>query len=306
VCSGKGKSRVLRASTDWRRGEPLRNVEIVALDGDLDPTTIIEQPFRALNDILQPDAGPSDVVNNLLAAPNSGLWTAMVFLTGGVPTPLDNEIICSLASQIPLIVLSKLSTPADPDPFPHPSPTLDPNLSSFAPRTALALRTGLFRSPETLASLRREAADRFMRWREVQRYLPFEDGRQRPLECDDYARRDQDMTMVDNLTMVDNSRLVALPGRRMREGTVTGSAGTRVTMDEDDASHEKSPAQTQFPAPHIPFDPLHLPSLLVLSLSLFAPLKERMACAMGRLRVHLALVGGFCVGVGVGVCVATW
>jgi len=139
-----------------------------------------------------------------------------------------------------------------------------------------------------------------MRWRDVQRYLPFEDGRQGPLECDDYARRDQD------LTMVDNSRVVALSGRRMREGTVTGSAGTRVTMDEDDASHEKSPAQTQFPAPHTPFDPLHLPSLLVLSLSLFAPLKERVACALGRLRVQLALVGGFCVGVGVGVCVATW
>jgi hypothetical protein len=36
ACSSEGESRVLRASTDWRRDEPLRNVEIVGLEGDVD------------------------------------------------------------------------------------------------------------------------------------------------------------------------------------------------------------------------------------------------------------------------------
>ena len=38
-CSAGGESKVLRASTDWRRGEPLRNVEIVGLEGDVDVST---------------------------------------------------------------------------------------------------------------------------------------------------------------------------------------------------------------------------------------------------------------------------
>ena len=42
-------------------------------------------------------------------------------------------------------------------------------LASLRPHSAHALRTCLLRSPEALASLRLEAAERFMRWREVER-----------------------------------------------------------------------------------------------------------------------------------------
>jgi len=42
--------------------------------------SITEAPFRALNNVLHPDTEPSGIVKNLLAAPNSGLWTAMVVL----------------------------------------------------------------------------------------------------------------------------------------------------------------------------------------------------------------------------------
>ncbi|KAJ2919739.1 hypothetical protein MD484_g632, partial [Candolleomyces efflorescens] len=44
-------------------------------------------------------------------------------------------------------------------------------LSSFRPRNAVALKNGLFHSPETLATLRMEAAGRFLRWREVERVV---------------------------------------------------------------------------------------------------------------------------------------
>jgi hypothetical protein len=43
------------------------------------------------------------------------------------------------------------------------------NLASFQPRTISALRAGIFRSPQTLAGLRCDAADRYLRWREVER-----------------------------------------------------------------------------------------------------------------------------------------
>jgi mannose/fructose/N-acetylgalactosamine-specific phosphotransferase system component IIC len=57
------------------------------------------------------------------------------------------------------------------------------------------------------------------------------------------------------------------------------------------------------------FDPLHIPSLFVFSLSLFGPLSGRMARSVedvfGNMQprgvhVGLALVGGFVVGVGLG------
>jgi hypothetical protein len=46
----------------------------------------------------------------------------------------------------------------------------DPStLSAFQPSSAVALRSGLFHSPETVALLRSEAVDRFFRWREVEK-----------------------------------------------------------------------------------------------------------------------------------------
>jgi hypothetical protein len=136
-----------------------------------------------------------------------------------------------------------------------------------------------------------------MRWREERRDLPFQDSQQGLLECDDDALRNGDVTRAE--WMVEYSQEVALARGRTRECTVTGTRG------EDDVSREKSPPRAPFPA-HIPFDPLHLPSLFVFSLSLFAPLKERVASAMGSLGVQVALLGGFCVGFGVGVCVGGW
>lgn len=41
---------------------------------------VIETPFRSLHDALHPDGPPSAVIANMLAAPTSLLYTAMVFL----------------------------------------------------------------------------------------------------------------------------------------------------------------------------------------------------------------------------------
>lgn len=61
------------------------------------------------------------------------------------------------------------------------------------------------------------------------------------------------------------------------------------------------------PGPCVPFDPLHLPSLVVFSLSLLTPLRSKIerstmtfAQALGECHVRLALFGGFCMGIGIG------
>ena len=76
-------------------------------------------------------------------------------------------MIRSISTHVPLIVL--------------PSPVSShfkgsSRLSAFTPRTAAALRAGLFRSPERLSMLRREAVDRFLWWRAVQKWGVDDDG----------------------------------------------------------------------------------------------------------------------------------
>ena len=58
------------------------------------------------------------------------------------------------------------------------------------------------------------------------------------------------------------------------------------------------------------YDPLHLPSLLMFSISLLGPLKERLEDslsffwdALDQIQVRAALIGGFLVGIGVGLVI---
>jgi len=96
---------------------------------------------------------------------------------------------------------------------------------------------------------------------------------------------------------------------------------SRRSSTHSTSSSQRSPAQrptrrrrlssfadpSKKPSPQV--DPLHLPSLLLMSLSLLRPMQARLVRAVaafsGRLArdgcVQVALVGGFCVGVGVGV-----
>ena len=213
-----------------------------------------------------------------------------------MPTLLDVAIIESLESYIPIIVLPRLSGPHRRPNTPH----IDKKkfkLSSFKPTSAVALRTGLFHSPETAGLLRAEAADRFLRWREVERAVgEIKSSGKRKRDSEQESRTEVwSKAKWEMEWMEDHSLHVA---RRMRDVTIT----QKVTTNDQSRSKE-----TFQPSSLISFDPLHLPSLFFFSLSLFEPLKSKMKqCVTGFFGdwnwMQTAIIGGvgFCVGLGVG------
>lgn len=167
----------------------------------------------------------------------------------------------------------------------------------------MALRTGLFRSPETLSTLRSEAADRFLRWREVERAVDeihsVRRGREDELqqECGDNIRRKWSKGHWEAEWEAGLSRDVA---QRLREDTVV-----------QDELHGRNASHVMW-AGGVDFDPLHIPSLFMFSLSLLGPLSSQLVRSVEevtskmQLRAYhlgLALVSGFFVGVGFGMLV---
>lgn len=159
--------------------------------------------------------------------------------------------------------------------------------------------------------LRGEAADRFLRWREVERVvgeIKSAGKRKRDSEQETttggWSKAKWEMEWMEN-----HSLHVA---RRMRESTITQRAVTKAqsrSIEQDgDSPNMHDPFQ---PSSSISFDPLYLPSLFLFSLSLFDPLKGRVKqCVSGfwgdwdwkLSAMQMAIIGGvgFCFGLGVG------
>jgi hypothetical protein len=204
-------------------------------------------------------------------------------------------------------------------------------LSTFQPSSAVALRNGLFHSPETIAILRGEAADRFLRWREVEKSVerisrPRKRRVNRGVESAEedaratmmLAEEKWDKTKWEAEWMADFSRDVD-SARRKREATITqkdvavlqSQASGMSSAGSTDLSVQNPAERRQTARPNVPatvFDPLHLPSLLAFSVSLLGPLGTRLERSvrevwgvLNETQVRVALVGGFCVGFGVGI-----
>ncbi|KAG6811105.1 hypothetical protein H0H92_008952 [Tricholoma furcatifolium] len=221
--------RVIRASTDClehrdahglEKFEPTHNVEIIELPGydsnfnadELIHTvkSIIQSPFYAVSNVLDPAHRPSPVLAGLVSSPYTPLYTALIFLLPSAPTVLENQILDALGPQIPIIVLPRLTTTT-----PHT------RLSSFRPSSAVALRAGLFQSPEILAVLRSEATDRFLRWREVERSV--DDVHMSQRNDSSHHHRDPD-GMPWSKAKWEAEWLPSLShdvAKRLREGTIT-------------------------------------------------------------------------------------
>ena len=260
--------------------------------------SIVHGPFHDVCSVIDPRCSPSALLSNLVSSPSMPFYTALIVhapskharhyaiaffrLITGLLLALsshDRTIITTLSTDIPIIVFP-----------PAPGQNLHrAHVSSFRPTSAHSLRAGLFRSPETLATLRMEAADRFLRWREVDRAVravhhaqsaPTRDQRP-PLydaPTDDEYQTDPNHDRRSTVNSrpqrwnkaeweAEWDRMLSHDvARRMREGTITSAPPT--------LPRAQPPASSCAP---IAFDPLHLPSLFMFSLSLLAPLKARIA-----------------------------
>ncbi|KAG6852884.1 hypothetical protein C0991_008397, partial [Blastosporella zonata] len=234
--------RVIHASTDWlehrdahglEKFEPTRNVEIVELSGydsssdveDLIQTlkSIIQAPFYSISNVLDPAHRPSPVLAGLVSSPFTPLYTALIFLLPSAPTVFDNLILDALGPQIPIIVLPRLTTAT-----PHA------RISSFRPSSAISLRAGLFHSSETIAILRSEATDRFLRWREVERSVDDIHASQRDDTTQQHHRDPDGMPWSKAKWEAEwISSLSHDVAKRLREGAIAEPSPRRTSRHSD-------------------------------------------------------------------------
>ncbi|KAG2160082.1 uncharacterized protein EDB93DRAFT_1237295 [Suillus bovinus] len=283
---------ILRASTDWiehrdahglEKFEPAKNVEIISIarhefDNDLTKSsilTIIQSPFHSVSELIDPRCQPSAALANLVASPWSPLHTALIILSNSGPSTSEDGPIDLLTPHIPVILMRR-----GPDHTHFPS---RPHMSSFRPRSAAALRNGLFRSPETLSSLRFEAAERFLRWREV--------------EC---AVEGINASHRETISLSSNAPL-------WNKAKWEAEWESRLSQDVAVSCEREDPVRV--PEQQC-FDPLHLSSLISFSLCLLGPATRLFSRSISTFvdkladsQVRMAMVGSLCLGIGIGMMI---
>ncbi|KIK96881.1 hypothetical protein PAXRUDRAFT_825482 [Paxillus rubicundulus Ve08.2h10] len=286
---------VLRASTDWieqrdahglEKFEPSRNFEIVTShrvqSNASSVLAMIQSPFHSLLEIVDRRCQPSVALANLIASPWTPLYTALIILSASGPSTVEDNLIDTLAPHIPVVVLRY-----GPDRTQFPS---RPHMSSFRPSSAIALRNGLFCSPETLSSLRYEAAERFLRWREVERAV----------ENLGASHRETMHCISEKVHRWDKAKWEAEWELRFSQDVATRAGEGDVT--------ERPDRGIRLPVPCV--DPLHISSLVSFSLSFLDPIKallrKRTSEFLEKLsdgEVRVALLGSFCIGLGLGLMI---
>lgn len=250
---------------------------------------VIQSPFHSVSELIDPRCQPSAALANLIASPWSPLHTALIILSNSGkyqfhaswllltlqytgPSASEDGPIDLLTPHIPVILMRH-----GPDHTHFPS---RPHMSSFRPRSAAALRNGLFRSPETLSSLRYEAAERFLRWREVECAVERINASHR-----------ETMSLSSNEPLWNKAKWEAEWESRL-------SHDVAISCEREDPANV--PEQQCF-------DPLHLSSLVSFSLCLLDPatrlLSRSVSTFVDKLadsQVRIAMVGSLCLGIGIG------
>ncbi|OJT06825.1 hypothetical protein TRAPUB_2342 [Trametes pubescens] len=326
---------------------------------------IIHSPFYQVMSILNREHPPSGTLAHILSSSSSPLHTALILVACPSPTPAEKSLIEALSPHIPIVVLP-LASPATRDSPPNVSYKISsPHLSSFRPASIDALRIGLFRNPSTLARLRAEAASRFLRWREVERAVERVQwgvhastsqttAMKTPMPAHAHPNEKRgwwDKEEWEAQWEGELSHEVALHLRRRRAGTVrritplsslppasqtsyfrardAPSAVPDTPMPRDADEQERGLLSPSCPS--AAFDPLHIPSLVVFSVSLLGALRTRVARSVGlhgvkraagavvpedgqqrrggrsfgyRFGIGFALMSAFCAGVGIGLLAA--
>ncbi|KAF8576272.1 hypothetical protein K439DRAFT_1664680 [Ramaria rubella] len=289
--------RVLSAETRME-GETMgasgnvRLVETMGFDQTDDPDTIvnpildaIRARFRAVVPLLSQSHPPDRALRDLLASSQSPFFTAVLLLTSCPPTPLETSLLSKLATHIPVISIPSPS-------LPHASRSSSRartrratvTAPSFRSSTPAHLRTTLFRRPAALHTLRRQAAERFLWWREVETAKHQTD----PLDKLLGNRQPNDDLPIEKWDWE----------ARLSHDVALARAAMEPKMSSPSEPHACPPYA------NLSFDPLHIPSLFLLSLSILRPLRDSV---VARLRIGVrtrwfaaTVISAFCAGVGVG------
>ncbi|KAH8829141.1 hypothetical protein DL96DRAFT_1596824 [Flagelloscypha sp. PMI_526] len=290
-------TRTVKASTDWvehtdghglERYEPTNNVKIIDIpsyDRLKEPSQVIEtirqlvqEPFETLSDAISLDMSSSTLLVNLLASPSTPLITALIFFIRSPPSPAEQLVINSLGSLIPIIPITHQHRPFS-----------AAGLSSFRPSSNISLRNGIFQSPHILSALRTEGAHRFVQWMEVHHVV----DNLRPLQTSRPTRASWSKQKWESDLEISLAQSVA--------------HGLRRKTKEVSSPSEPSSACT---AGSFPLDPLHLPSMILFSTSLFGPLKRTIVRSLSSfasrhafLSAQVAFLSGLVVGFGLSIFV---
>ncbi|KZO99134.1 hypothetical protein CALVIDRAFT_596249 [Calocera viscosa TUFC12733] len=134
-------------------------------------STVYEQ-FRLVQPLLNPTAGPTPQLIDLLASPGSHFYLTCIFLLPHDPTPLEHTLFRVLEATMPIVSLDVGSTS---------SYHVEASSSSHSRRHLHSTHTLpelvhlLFRSPQHRDKLRREAASGFLTWWSAERESALED-----------------------------------------------------------------------------------------------------------------------------------
>jgi hypothetical protein len=203
------------------------------------------------------------------------------------PTPLESTFLSVLSTHVPVIPITSPSLPHASRPSSRGrSRAPRPNVSSHRPLTPDQLCTTLFRRPAALRKLRCEAAERFLWWREIEAAKHQPDTLQRLLDRheppEDLAELEQD------------TEKWAWEPRLSRD----------IAFAREAVAPEPAKSAPCLSRCNVSLDPLHIPSLFLLSLSLLRPLRDSVTASLrGGFRVRwlaTTVVGAFCTGVAVG------
>ncbi|KAH9924986.1 uncharacterized protein BXZ73DRAFT_50234 [Epithele typhae] len=319
TCRG-GRKTILRVSTDWveqrdrhglERVEPARNVEIVELpayDPDTEADTVIDRvlpvihsPFREVLEILSREHPPTGTLAHLLSSSCTPLYTALILLSDPLSfSSVERSLVEALSSHIPVILL-----PTPPSALlinsVHESSRYSSHISSFRPVSLDALRVGLFRTPNILASLRSEAASRFLRWREVERAVE----RVRWSTAISKVSMHPDIIRSPSTGYEKNDRWNKEAWEAQWEGTLSQEVALHLRRQRSNSTRRIAPLSSlstvsrfSFPPASLDdstdkrkgllsppctsgFDPLHLPSLVVFSFTLLRAVGTRFTRALG-------------------------
>ena len=191
------------------------------------------------------------------------------------PSTSEDGHIDLLTPHIPVILMRH-----GPDHTHFPS---RPHMSSFRPHSAAALRSGLFRSPETLSSLRYEAAERFLRWREVECAVEGINACHR-----------ETVSLSVNEPSWNKAKWEAEWESRLSQDVATSCERENTARDQAQQC----------------FDPLHLSSLISFSVSLFGPARGKLSRSISAFvdkladsQVRMVMVGSLCLGIGIGMMI---